>query len=336
MAKLKFKLFKKFIHIIPIEDTYFVKKDVPDVKLNKEIVQLNYGLISPFKNGDIIFYKDRKNLYIWFTKHKLKTKKLCIPEGFLAHKKYKEKKEAILIKDIKNGEYGIVIIKNGTIIAQFSKNGEPDNQFIEILNKEYSLQKPEIVSFGPNSTGIELNAKDISRFLNSFDINTKSVLMNLYEEIKIPVIVLLILLNTLDVFMYQYVSNTIKKKKTELNKLIKTNKTIKKQFTVLEKESNFVKHFINTELKYPNLLSVLSVITKSAAKSNAIIKTYRQSNNIINLWVISSSTSSFVNSLIATKYFYNVQVITISQYPKDTTKELGEISINIRAKRYVR
>jgi len=139
------------------------------------------------------------------------------------------------------------------------------------------------------------------------------------------------LLNAYDIALYKYTSGIISEKRIELTRLVSANKQIKEQFNILEKKGRFFESFIDKELKYPSLYFVISVITESVAKGNGTISIYRQSGNTIDLWVISPSTSSIVNNLITTKSFKNVQVINISKYSKDKTKEVGEIELTLRA-----
>ncbi|HDL01417.1 MAG TPA: hypothetical protein ENH23_04210, partial [candidate division Zixibacteria bacterium] len=198
MAKLISGILGYFTEIIPSGETYFISRTVPDTKLTKEIVQLNYGSLSPYKNGDILFFKDEGKVYIWFTKNKLPAKKVSIPEGFLLFKAYDNKNEAIIILR-KADSYNIVVVRNKIFLTQVSKiNAEPDTQFIEMLKKEYSLKNPEVVTIVNSDDLFKLSIKDVLLFFDSFNFNAKSFINLVYEQSKIPVIVLLILISFLD------------------------------------------------------------------------------------------------------------------------------------------
>ena len=330
MAKLNLGFLKRFVRIVPIEETYFIKKEIPNIKLNKEIVKLNYGSLSPFKDGDVIFYKDKYSLYIWFTKNKLDSKKIYIPEGFLLYKEYTQEGDSILIKEIDNNHFGVVVVKNKSVTAQFLKSNIDDG-FIEILKKEHSLLNPEIETLGKDTVVNRIDIQDIQKFASSLDINFKSALLTVYEELKIPVIVFLLLLNVFDFFIYKYVSGAVVEKKAELNRIEQSNKAIKDKFVFLEESGKFFKGFVDKELKYPNIYVVLSTITKSVGENGGAILSYRQAYNIVDLRVISNSTSSIVNSLISTGIFDNVQVVNITQSFKDKTKEVGSLELKIKA-----
>ncbi len=330
MARLNLGFLKRFVRIVPIEETYFIKREIPNIKLNKEIIKLNYGSLSPFKDGDAIFYKDKHSLYIWFTKNRMDSKKIYIPEGFLLYKEYAEEGDSILIKEISDNYFGVVVVKNKNMAAQFLKSGV-DNGFIEMLKKEHSLISPKIKTLGKDTVVNRIDMQDIQKFANSLNLDLRSVLLTVYEELKIPVIVFLVLLNVFDLFIYKYVSGAINEKKAELNRIEQSNKAIKDKFIFLEESGKFFKGFVDNELKYPNIYVVLSTITKSVGKNGGAILAYRQAYNIVDFRVISNSTSSIVNSLISTGIFDNVQVINISQSFRDKTKEIGKLELKIKA-----
>jgi len=330
VAKLNLKFVKSFVRIIPIEETYFIKKEIPNIKLNKEIIKLNYGSLSPFKDGDVVFYKDKHNLYVWFTKNKMDSKKIYIPEGFLLYKEYAQYSDSILIKEVDNNYFGVVVVKNKSVSAQFLKSDIGEG-FIEMLKKEHSLVSPVVKTLGKDTVMNKIDVQDIQKFAGSLDINFKSVLLTVYEELKIPIIVFLLLLNVFDLLIYKYVSGAVNEKKAELNKIEQSNKAIKDKFIFLEESGKFFKGFAAKELKYPNIYVVLSTITKSVGKNGGAILTYRQAYNTVDLRVISNSTSSIVNSLISTGIFYNVQVISTSQSFNDKTKEIGNLELKVKA-----
>ncbi len=336
MAKLNLKILKPFVQIIPEKQTYFTKKEIPDIQLNKETIRLNYNHLSPFKDGDIIFYKDKRSLYIWFTKNKIETRKICIPEGFLTYKEYSNQKDVIIIKKLKDNTAGITVIKNNVLTAQFFKNIITDD-FIEILKKEYALKNPKIQKInGTEKSAIYINIEDIIKFANSVNISLQSILINIYEQLKVPTIVFLAFLNIFDFLIYQHITGILKDKNIELSRLETSNRAIKEKFSFLEQESNFFKKFIESEFKYPDLYSILSVITNSMAQNNAIITIYRQSYNAVDLWLVSKSVSLVVNSLINTGYFNDIQVISVSQFYEDKTKEVGHLELKIKARVYDR
>lgn len=329
MAKLEYLLSKYLINTIPIEDTYFIKTKIPDIKLNKDLVFLNYSLLSPFKDGDVVFYKDKKNLYIWLTKNRLNSKKIHIPEGFLLYKTYKDKKDSIIIKKTQKDNWGIVVVKDGDISTQFFKK-DLEETYIDLLKKEHSLSDPEIIKIDKNKE-YKTNIDDIIKFAQSLNIDTKSILTGIYEELKVFAIIFLFLISIFDISIYEYTTSLINKKKTELKVLTKSNEKIKEQFGILEKNSDFFKKFTSSELKYPNLGTILSVITKNVLDNNGMIVLYSQSGSLIDMRAVSNASSSIVSSLMSTGYFSSVEIINVSRYYKDKTKEVGHFELRIKA-----
>jgi|GEM_PF-5379127 len=328
MAKLTTGILSYFVKIIPSEETYFVSKTVPDTKLTKEMVQLNYGSLSPYKNGDILFFKARNRIYIWFTKNKLPAKRISIPEGFLLFKAHYDKKAIVILK--KAASYNIVVIKNGVLLTQISKiNAKGDTHFIEMLKKEYSLKNPEVITLEENNNLFKLNIKDLLMFFDSFNFNIKSFANLLYEQSKTPAIVLLILIGSLDLFTSAYLDRTLKNERIRLQNMKQSNLAIKKTYKTLKKQSQFWNGFIAEELRYPNLYRLLSAITLSILKNGSQINTIRQSSDSMEIWIASNSVTSLVDNLMATGYFDNIRVIRTFQ-SANKSKETVELELKLK------
>ena len=329
MVKLREFFNKYFIHIIPINQRFFIKVRKPGTKITKENIILNYIHHSPYKSGDIIFFKDKTNIYIWFTKEKLQGRKIFIPEGFLIYKNYAPKlRDAIITKKLGNG-YGIIITKNRTITAQLFKNSLTKKD-LELLEKEHSLKNAELINV--NETKDYNFTPEILRFfINNFDHDFKKTLSYIYEEIKLPVIIFLLLINIFDLFTFEYISTILKNKEKKLKVLEKHNEKVIDKFNILERESDFFRKFSESELAYPSIYTVLSTISKIMIKNNSIIKEYHQYGNQINMLVISSSPSSIINDLSDTNYFSSIQIINVSQYV-GTNKEIANINLLLKRK----
>ncbi len=335
MAKLTNRWINRFVSILPFEETFFIKKEIPDIKLNKDIIKLNYGSNSPFSSGDILFYKNKRYLYIWFLKNKIKTRKIHIPEGFLMYIAYKKifSNDGIAVAK-KNDKYCVVVIKDKEMVAQIlAKN--IDEQFLNILKKEYSMDEVEIFNID-SINDFDIDIATLLKFFDSLDIDLSKALQDIYEQLKIPAIVLLVLINVLDFSMYKYVNTVVNNKKEELNRLKNKNKAIKQDFLVLENADKFWKNFANNELRYPNLYTILSTIAKTAIDGNGKINRLRWSGNLIDIWIVSPSISSIVDKLSETGYFQNIKILSTSQYYKDKTKEVGNIEMRVKRKIYVR
>lgn len=329
MEKLISKVLKYFTNIVPINETYFVSDTIPNIKLTKEMIKINYGMLSPYKNGDVIFFSDKKYVYIWFTRNKLTTKKISIAEGLILFNMFNTADEAIIILE-KGNSCGIAVVKDKRLMTQiFKKEAQPNEKFIELLTKEYSLRNPKVITV-KNSEAFRLNLKDILSSLNSFNFDMKTFINNIYEQAKMPIIILLIILNFGNFFTSVYLDRTLKAKQNTLEKIKESNKGIKKEFDLMDKENLFWNDFKTREFGYPNLHKLLSVITESIMKNNSQINIIRQSSDSINMWVVSDSIPLIVQNLVSTGYFKSISVIRISHDNNDKSKEVGDLQLRLK------
>ena len=331
MGKLR-QLSSKFFEVLPLEDTQLVIVDVAEnVKPTKELIKLNYTQLSIFKNGDFVFYKSKSKLYIWFTPRKLE-KKLYIPETFLIYDAFKDRQDALILKKAKD-KTCFLIVKSGTLKAQFCKSGEIRSEYFELIKKKYTLDEAEVIEL---DTGVNIKIKPyhIQKFLNSLNFSSKDFIAKLYDVIKVPTIVALFFVNLYGLSLYFYVNSQIKKSKSELLLLKKENKKIKEKFELLKKEGQFFKEFSNSEFKYPSFPKTVNLIAGVVLKNKGKIRMYNQYQGEVELEVISPSTSLIAKKLLSTKFFKDVQVLSASQYFKDKTKEIGRLRLLLKEKRH--
>ncbi|WP_457643478.1 hypothetical protein [Persephonella sp.] len=329
MAKLIKKSGFPFTHIVPLSETFFVCVEVPDVKLNRELVLLNYGRLSPFSGGDVLFFRDGKTLYLWFVKSPLEEKRISIPEGYLIYKRFRDKKNVVVIKDSDDGKH-ISIIKDGKLVSEIFKR-KADGVYINMLTKRHGLGDAETVHL-VSDTSYRVGIGDALAFLPALDINLGSFLKKVYDDLKLPAIVFLLMVDVLGVVSYEYVNKLFHRKEAELVKLKQSNVKVKEIFASLEKTAGFFKFFIRSELARPDLYNILSTVADIVKKHNGRILVYRESDTIIGLRVVSDGTSSIVDDLVASGMFENVQVLRISQWYEDKTKEVGQIEMRVKLK----
>ena len=326
------KITRRFTEIVPTEQTFFLCVDKPGIKnFNKKLIMLNYSLLSPFIKTDLMFYVDKKKLYIWFVKEKLSAGKIYIPEGFLLFKSFKNAQNVIVIKE-NNSNTTFIVIKNGMLAAQTIKNKETDqDEFIELLKKEHSLKESETVRVESSKT-LSININDSIKFLLSqLELDFSSIMQNVYEQSKLPVITLLVILNIADFSYYIYSNSLLNSRKKVFVTLEQKNNLIKTEFEKLEFQKKFWSNFRANELKYPNVYTTLNIISKIIAGHNGYIKTISRKGNIVDMWVVSDSSSNLVNDLTKSGYFTNIQILSINQISRINQRNNEEVA-HIEAK----
>ncbi len=328
MAKLVSFPLSLFVVELPIENTYLITKDIPNVKLTKEIVLLNYGHLSPFKNGDLIYIKEKNKLFIWFTKTPLKEKKIHIPEGYALYRNFRDKRDVIVIYH-KASTHSIIVIKEGSLKTQIVTSNLTDT-LIEAIKKEHSIDNAQIVH--TDSLDRPLTVADIAPFFHQLQWNPRKIVATIYEDLKLPVIVLLLFINLAGIVSYKYTNTLLNERKAELRRLKLTNEVVKKEFAKLENISRFYNTFKNKEFTYPNLYNVLNTVAAVMIKNKSSITSYNQSSGSIELWINSNNVPRVVNDLMNTGIFSNVEVLRVSETRLLTGKSWKSAQLELQLK----
>ncbi len=321
--------------VIPVEDTFFKSVSIPKgVKLSKETVQINYGHMSPFPEGDVIFYRSKSNLYIWFVRYRL-SEKVNIPEGYLIYKQFKDKNNTVIIVE-KEKSVIFSVIKNGELVSQFSlSKSVPVNidERVEFLKKEYSLKNPQILKKSVRELRFKPDITDILKF-SHVKIDTRTLLSTFVEEVKIPIILVLLGISLYDIFLLNYLK-TLKEQKIEtLQKLKMENQDVKNLLSTLEEKGKFWRNFLSKEFKFENLYNVASAVAETLKNNRGKIKTFNATENMVDLWIESKATSSkLVDELLKTGYFEEIKVLSSTKSPVKEGVEIINMQLFLKEKK---
>lgn len=323
---IKKRIFRNFINIVPVEETFFISAPIPKIiNITKQIIALNFSHLSPYQNGDFIFYLDKENkrLYLWFTENNLPQKKVSIPEGFLFFKKAKKNKDIILI--IKKENVVVFLsIKNSSLTSQIVKKTADINKIVSLLKKRENMTDPEIM-YVKSANPEEIGLMDMLKFLNLSFID---ILKTIGEFLKLPTIAFLMALNIWTYAYYTHLNKTLEEKEKILNGLKLRTLGIKEKYIKLEEQKSLWKSFIKQELKYPEAYKVYTTIYKIVTEHNGNVLIYNQHQNLIKITVISNSSSSIAEKLMNTGLFSNVKILSIYQYRSESEKAKLELYLN--------
>lgn len=146
MHKLIVQLLFKYeiLKVIPAQESFFeISLLNKKVKLSPELIQLNYAKLSPISNPEIISYKEKNTIYLWFLKKQKRDEKILIPESFLIYKALSNKQDGIFI--FKTEPKQVYIIKNKILQTTFISYEDIDSPSIDIAKDEYDLEFLEII-----------------------------------------------------------------------------------------------------------------------------------------------------------------------------------------------
>ncbi len=308
----------KFVKILPIEDTFFIREDIPEnIKLSYDIAKINYMEKSPFKGGDIVFFQKDKRVYIWFVRYPLEENKVYIPESYLAVKGTDIKDGFLTIK--KESSFNILVIKDKNLISQISYKKEPPQlqAKLKLLAKEYSILKPEIREI--SSVQEKYDLKDIFLF-SRFEFSRENILRFILANISIPLSVIFISLFIYKFLDYKYLLYEKEKLQEKLILLKNENKSIKEKIRIAKEKKEFWDTFVSKELKYPFSYIVISKIAKIVFEKEGFIDGISYSPELLSMTIgLPKKEKDFIKVFLDTGLFKDVKILNSNQdrYSKD-------------------
>ncbi len=304
----------RFFDIIPTENTYFLRTDRPTKSINAKLIEMNFAHLSPFGSPTLSYYVNKKHLYIWFIKSKPQKRKISVPEPYILYRRYsKENRDMLIKKKVSKDKFCFLIIKKGHLVSQITNS--KDIMF-EIIKKKYSLnENTELVETDAINHN-EAKLSELLGFLNPkdiFELDSRKILGKIYEQAKLPLITLFLILNSANLIAYKYVSHLLSVRKSQLKKLITQNESIRINYEKLSKNTEFFGKFINNELSIPSAYTVTTFVYKALLASNSVILIYNQVGSHLALTISTQNAPDTINRLMRTGIFENVTVISATQ-----------------------
>ncbi len=267
---------------------------------------------SPFKEGDVIFYQEGKNLFIWFTKYPLTEKnKVYIPEAYLIVKNAKENNSIILIE--KEKSFSILVVKEGNLVSQITYRKKPtdiDNRIV-LLAKEHSLKDYRVIK-NP-SYPLKWDLRDIIKFSN-FEFSRENVLQWLLSNMAIPLSVFFIGLSAYKILDYRYLKMKKSSLENYLIQLKQENRDIKKKIRIAQEKKEFWEKFIKKELKYPPAYPVLAIISNIIYKNDGFIESINYSKEMTTAIVgLPKKRKNIIQEFLNTGFFRDVKIVSVTR-----------------------
>ncbi len=320
-----------FVKIIPVEDTYFFKDDVPpNIKLSYNVIKLNYIDRSPFKTGDIIYLQKDKKLYIWFVKYPLEENRVYIPESYLIVKQTDINSGFIIYK--KENAFNILVVKDKNLVSQISYKKEPPQLQLKLklLAKEYSIKNPEIkelTSFTP-----KYEIRDIIKF-SRFELSKENILKTVLQNTAVPLSLFFITLSVYKIADYRYLEYKKEKLEEYLFNLKIENKPVKKKIQIAKEKKEFWENFFSRELRYPFAYIVLSKVAKIIQSYEGFIDSITYSPEVISMNIgLPKKRGNFVKDLLKTGLFKDVKIL--GTVPDRLSKDFENLEVELYVKEW--
>ena len=323
-AIINFLLKKKIIKLSYIENSFFLYKKLDKkIKLTQEIITLNYSSESPYllKNSVISSIIENENLYLWFTKG---SKSRYLPEAHLIFRRLQESHDN-LIFIIDGAPNKVIIIKNGNMIASFSKvnisimdkklmeNEYQIDTIIELTEEEYTGYIENSLKF--------LTINDLLNILN-IKIDMKELFSKTIYFLALPLLITSIIL-TLLLAGYSFYLDTQKELlDKEFKDRQRSNKEVKETIFDNDKE-NIIYQELRREFRYVDKTIALSKILKITDDMNMTmyyIKIYDKNIDFIIKTTNSSKIPFYIKKLFETNQFEDVKNLNTRKMRKSITE----------------
>lgn len=309
------------VKIVPCEDSVFFRENVPDdVKLTKDLVELNYGYLSPFDEADLFYLKEGKELYIWFFKKD--RSKVSIPECLILYGSLKGKRDGIYVYKKQNGKCVISVLKKGILLEQVIVECEELESVLSILTTKYSMSRNAIFEIDKLNIGnfqvVKFLVKKFLQDLYQLSIHNKEVFL----LFVVTVMYAIVLAKFLSVAYLRYEADRLS---SQAGELIKSLQSEQKKFLYLE-ESALTWKSISQLVTLDKIFLVYTRILKTLEENDVRIQSISMTPSEIKIEVLAKDPS-FLKGLLNVPFVSNVNLISSSVFGK-LNKYLLKITVS--------
>jgi len=311
--------FERIFTLVPCEYTYFLSREIPDnLKLNKEYIKLNFGHLSPFKEYDVLFFKEGNKLYIWFIDGKAIKKDVTvfIPESLLYSIILKENfHEGILLLHKRNKNISCIFILNkGEIVDIITTKSSITKDFISLLKKKFF--NLEVIELDPQDikfNKIKLLLKIIKIIIQNSKITKRRTVIKKVIQLTNAVLLSALIVKLILLLTINFKINAQKEK---ISKLQQKVYQVASEYFFIEKNAQ-IWLSLEKKLYLRKLINIMRYILNILAKYNLEIKSISVTPRNLTLNVI-SKTPSFLKELNQLKNIGEIHIISSQPFGNRT------------------
>ena len=302
---------KQILKLSSIEDSFFLYKKLDKrLKLNQNIIRLNYSSESPYpaNRSVITSIMNENNLYLWFIKRDTHR---YIPEAYVVFRRLLLEYQNVVF--IVRGKINkVVLLKNGILVSSFSKSNISKTDIV-LIKEEYGIDEVVILKEEEYKKYLDesfnfLKINDLLDILN-IKIDFKEIFFKSIHYLALPLLISSIII-TLTVAGYSFYLNTEKEKLYQIYKKNQTlNREIKNSIDKNEKENMIYMNLIN-EFKYVDksiALSKIIQVTEEMKMTMYYIKIYENRVDFIVKTENNSNVPIYIKKLFESNLFQDVK-----------------------------
>lgn len=298
------------VQIVQIANSYLLRNTFKKTsRMSRDVIQTNYGSLSPFKNFDITALSEEKDLLVWFSPSKPNA--IRIPEAFLLYRALISRDNNDRISIFNTDPALLIVIKDGRLIAQ-STLIEEKGTFIDRLKREHSVLTVEYYSaleykslLQSGFTALTLNHY---RQLLSLDIPDTTYLKSMLEGLATPLSVIILI-----ALGYHYAINYhLTQKLQESTQAHQEGRgamiPIKHRLDTISEHKRAWDNFITDTLIRPDSLNAALPLLRVAQETNTTVKYIKISGGKVETLVETPVATSFLKAIVASNKFENVKL----------------------------
>jgi hypothetical protein len=331
MAKVNWNGIMGFFNIIAIEDTFLRVFDKPqNVRLSKQVIEFNYSHLSPFKNGDILYYQTRDKIYVWYLQNQLRVKNaITIPEGFLLYRFFRERRDAVVVLP-RNEALNALVISQGELRAQVTLKGVVDQEAaLDLLKREYSLQEMTLIRLEA-AARFAVKPADLLAFAH-FEFKSTGLIEKLIGLAKGPVIAMLLITAGFTLYNATRLEGIYSEKKSYLEKLKRENAPLQTSLDKVREQNSYWSEFVAKEQAYPDFYQVLTQLGEVLKRHGGYLNSVDYADNRISIWTgLKTSEAAIIKDLLETGLFMEVKLLASTKDFSKPEYNLYNMSIAVR------
>jgi hypothetical protein len=315
--------------MIPLEQSFLRVFPKPKkIRLSRQVIEVNYAHLSPFKNGGQLFFQTESSIYVWFLREPARNG-ICIPECYLLYRHFRERRNVIVLLP-REGVLNAVVIADGELKAQVTLQGGADEGgTLDLLKREYSLNNAELVRLEARSR-FSAKPADLLAFAQ-FELNPSQVLEEGLALVKVPIIAALVIVAGFTLYRSHQLDSIAETKMYRLNRLKRDNAQLQSSLEQVRNQGGFWRDFVARERCYPGFYRVLAQVTRVLERHGGYLNNVEYADNRVTLWTgLKSSEANIIKDLLATGLFTEVKLLSSGKEPSRPDFNTYNLSLTLK------
>ena len=314
------------VEVLPVNTSFFQHFNLhANVKLSKELIDLNYARYSPFKESKHLFYFNEEDVFIWFYEEDTKAP-IVIPEAYLLYKALVEDYNDTLLV-VESTPSKIFLIKDKKLLNSIGMKTLDEN-VLQMMMEEHQISSKIVITeaeYGElyQSSLQKISIKDLWRW-NQLEIDKNTILPTIIDKIAYPVSALMIFIIFVNSLHTYTLHSSIQNKEDIYHNIKQNNDDIRSLLRKENQEAKRWNHFINEELVYPDAMSLLYSIIDTLDEKVFIKEVSINGDKMLLKLQTDMSPILYLNKLNKLEYFSDV-MIESSRKQNDGTKLINYI-----------